>query len=160
MLRAPNLSSRLSFISDSISKSLRRDNLCSQESVIVSLASGDGSLIASSTLAGSLSFESGQRVAAVAASISLEYTALERLMGGDFRSFCFSSEKRFVHCSRVSRSKEAGPVLLIVSVPESMKLGELESLSLCRAIQERIQQDVLPSLYPVFDHMLSAPPSE
>jgi hypothetical protein len=65
-----------------------------------------------------------------------------------------------VRCSRVSRSKDTGSVLLIVSIPSSLGVDELDSLSICRALHERIDQDVLPSIRPVFDNLLSVPPSE
>lgn len=160
MLRAPNISTTLSSLSANVSQSLVGTSSGDEASVMISLASGDGSLLASSVSATSTAFEICQRSAAVAASVSVEYTALERLMPGDFKSFFFSTDRRFVRCSRVSRSKDTGSVLLIVSIPSSLGVDELDSLSICRALHERIDQDVLPSIRPVFDNLLSVPPSE
>ena len=158
MLRASNVCSVLASTSESIARAFPLKG--NDQSLVLSITASDGSLLACSIRNDSKLFDECQRVSAVAASIGIEYAAMEKLHGGPFRGFTFVSSRQLVRCARLCQLRDGGSVFLVIALSESAGLSEDASLGLLRAIEDRIQQDLVPSLLPVLESMISIPPAE
>jgi hypothetical protein len=158
MLRATNVCSVLASTSETISRAFPFTG--NDRPLVLSITASDGTLLASSIRNDSKHFEDCMCVSAVAASIGIEYAAMEKLHGGPFRGFTFVSARRMVRCARLCQLLDGGSVFLVIALPESAGIGEEASLGLLRSIEDRIHQDLLPSLLPVLETMISIPPSE
>lgn len=154
MLKSSCISSVLASTAYNISKQLRLKENGSDGNLLISLASSDGNLLASSVSSDSSQYQFCQRVSAVAASMALEYIAIEKLQGSPFRAFTFATDIRLTTCSRFYQFDNSS-VFLVVSLP-SHGLEELALLGLTRAVVDRIQDDLLPSISPVLENMVTA----
>ncbi len=157
MLRASNLSSTLRRVSDDIVKSG-----CVQPAadVALMLVTSDGHLLSSSISRDSESFEGSQRVAAVSAAMASEYKALDGFMAGSWESFVLSAQNVLLHCSHFASLREGGSVLLVVSTPAPTDDKSSYFHGLLRSLAARVSGDLRPSLGPVMEQMISAPPVE
>jgi hypothetical protein len=125
---------------------------------MLTIVASDGTLLASSVQVDSSDFELCERTSAVASSIAVEYSAMERLWEGNFRSLVLATSRGFVRCIRISSGQEKGSIFLIASLSACME--EASSLGLLRAIDDRIQQDLIPSIVPIMELISSVHPTE
>ena len=160
MIKAGNLSRILkSATTDILSKGLITNTTTTPLTIL--LVTSEGHLVASSTpINDSAEYEACQRIAAVSASVAVEYRAIERLeLPNVFKCFTMSTPDRVIRTSHFAGLMD-GSVLLIVSIGVSGAERQLEAIGLARAIAARLEEDLLPSLAPVLDNMISAPPTE
>jgi hypothetical protein len=155
MFKSSRISEVLAETTDSISKQLNLKEDGANGGFMISLTSSDGNLLASSVRSDSPVYQVCQRVSAVAASMALEYMAIEKLTGSGFRTLTFSTEVRLTKCSRLCKLADNTALFLVVSLP-SHGLDELALLGLTRAVVDRIEEDLLPSISPVLENMVSA----
>ena len=159
MIKAGHVSS---ILSNSLRNLVNLEDLSqlNRESLMAMIVTNDGQLLSSSVANSSSRFDSCQKLAAVSASIAEEYRAVDRLMKYDFRSVVFSTENLTIQCTHFCSLKDSGSVLLTVAVPSVSGLCETSRLGLVRSLSKRLCDDLLPSLRPVMENMISAPPTE
>lgn len=154
MLKSGRISSVLSEAALSVTKQLHLQDVSQNDGLLLSLSASDGELLAASVPKDSSRFNICQRISAVAASIALEYIAIEKLELSEFRSFTFSTDVRVVKCSRIFKIADSSFVFLIISLPVTCGLEEMAVLGLMRALGDRLELDLLPSISPVLESMV------
>jgi hypothetical protein len=161
MLQAGTLSHALASVVKNV-QSTDQWNLFShaREPLMIMFVTSDGQLLSSSVSSDSEHGDVTQRVSAVAASIAVEYKAMDRLMGEDFKALNLSTEVRNVLCSHFCDLMDSGSVFLVISLPENAGVSEILRLGFLRSLSDRIKTDLFPSLGPIMGNMISAPPTE
>ena len=154
MLKAGKLSEVLTSVSNSIGKSRV---VPSAESLLIMLVTGDGQLLSCSVANDTPNYSPTERIAAVVASIATEYRAIDKIMKDEFKCFSWSSGNRLIRCSHFCDLKDKGSVLLILSIEQS---ASPKLHSFLRALATRLEDDLLPSLSPIMENMISAPPAD
>lgn len=121
--------------------------------MIVLLVGSNGELISSAQ--GNRTTEYCEKIGAVAASLAVEYTAMDSLMSTSFRSYTWSTDRCLVSCSRFCCMRNGGYVLLVLAVPSN---GENPSLNaLMESLATRLVADMSPFISPLLENMTSAP---
>lgn len=159
MLKAGHVSASLARAVNEI-QAFSKESDSKEIRITASLTSSDGSLVASSSTRDSALFEVCQRVSAVAASIALEYRALENIMTHGFRSVFISTDKRLIFCDHFAELKEAGSILLVLTVDTDSSSDKMVDIGLLRSLSSRIKEDFLPSISPVLETLILFPPTE
>lgn len=157
MLKTGNISLLFSKISQGIEKTCQENGARDPLAILVT---GEGNLLASSLPNDSNTSTLCQRVAAVAASIAVEYSAMNKIMDEPFSSFTFCTEERIVSCSRFCRLGDTGFVLLVVSVAISSNANKTGLVGLLKSVVARLNDDLVPSMGPILENMISVPPTE
>lgn len=158
MLKAGKLSEVLTSVAKSVAKS--RVVPESGDSLLIMLVTSDGQLLSSSVPNNAPNFDSAERIGAVVASIATEYRAIDKIMQNEFKSFVWATGDRLVRCSHFCDLKDKGSVLLVLSLVQTDKLRNAKYHSFLQAVSSRIEDDLLPSLCPIMENMISAPPTE
>jgi hypothetical protein len=157
MIKSVHISSVLSETAGRLSKQLNLQNHTRDHGLLLSLTSTDGNLLAASVGSDSPDYRVCQRISAVAASVALEYIAVEKLGGADFRTLTFSTDVRVVRCTRFFRTNRTTCLFLVVTLSTLCELDEISIMGLVRAVSDRIEEDLLPSVTPVLANMMQAP---
>jgi hypothetical protein len=160
MLKSSQISSVLSEAARNLSQQLNLRNHDGYDELIISFTSADGNLLAASVKSDSVTYGMCQRIAAVAASIALEYIAIEKLGASEFRTLQFTTDSRIVRCCRIFKVESLGSLFLVSSLPFAGELDELGIHALLRAVSDRIEEDLMPSMSPVLANMVHSTPLE
>ena len=159
MLKAGKLSEVLGSVCSYVSKSRTIPDRVA-DSLTIMLVTGDGQLLSSSVPNDSANFDSVQRIGAVVASMATEYRAIDKIMQNEFRSFMWSCGGRLIRCSHFCDLKDKGSVLMVISLSQPDDTQKAKFHSFLHAVAARLEEDLLPSLAPIMECMISAPPVE
>ena len=152
MLKSGKLSDVISGVAEGLIKSRAIGDL------LIMFVTNDGQLLASSVANDDPMYDSSQRIAAVVASVATEYRAIDRIMHNEpFKSFIWSTGGRLVRCSHFCNLKDKGSVLLVISILVNKDEPRHNFL---HSIAKRLEDDLLPSLAPIMETMISAPPMD
>lgn len=157
MLKTGNISLLFSKISQGIEKTCQENGAREPLSMLVT---SEGNLLASSLPNDSNTSTLCQRVGAVAASIAVEYSAMNKIMDEPFSSFTFCTDDRIVGCSHFCRLGETGFVILVLSVAISSNANKTGLVGLLKSVIARLKDDLVPSLGPILENTISVPPTE
>jgi hypothetical protein len=125
------------------------------------LVASTGEVLAASTMhSGSPS--DCERVAAVVASVAVEYTAMEAMMGDKMNGFSWTTERRLIRCVPFCNLRENGSVFLISTLATSGNASiNLEGAAFLKHLSDRVADDLRPCLSPILQNMVATvPPSE
>lgn len=150
--------------SASVCKSLAsaRARLCSSpdskfprlDRLAILIVSSTGELI--STADGSQGPGYCEKIAAVASSLAVEYTAMHSLMANVFTGYSWKTDNSSVVCSPLCQMKDGGSVFLVLALPDSsVHGGDGHVNTFLQRVASRIVEDLSPYLSPLLENMVS-----